>query len=251
MNNKKLTNKEVNEISHFNKLANKYDSNYNYNDEFTKYKIDKKIKEFTNFVNQNINDKKFKIVELGCGTGEYTKLMAENFPNATIEALDISDGILQIAKKKCKKYKNIKFISTSAYKLPMKKDSTHVVCGFYFLHHVDVKKVGNEVSRILKKTGVGFFYEPNILNPFVYLIKSNRTLKSIVGDSPDEWAINPITVAKYFNKFKVETSTSEFVLPLANISFSLKRKLDEITSVFTKIPILNFFGGSVAIKLYK
>ncbi len=39
-----------------------------------------------------------RILEIGCGTGNYTKLLIKRFPNAEIKALDISPAMIKIAK---------------------------------------------------------------------------------------------------------------------------------------------------------
>jgi len=42
------------------------------------------------------------ILDIGCGTGNFTRLLKDKFPNAGIMAIDISRGMLRIAKEKLK-----------------------------------------------------------------------------------------------------------------------------------------------------
>jgi len=49
----------------------------------------------TNFFNQKI-----AILEVGCGTGYLTQLLCEKFPKAAITAVDLSSGMIEVAKKK-------------------------------------------------------------------------------------------------------------------------------------------------------
>ncbi|WP_339998263.1 malonyl-ACP O-methyltransferase BioC [Priestia aryabhattai] len=49
----------------------------------------------TNFFNQEI-----AILEIGCGTGYLTQLLCEKFPKAAITAVDLSSGMMELAKKK-------------------------------------------------------------------------------------------------------------------------------------------------------
>ncbi|WP_061859411.1 malonyl-ACP O-methyltransferase BioC [Priestia megaterium] len=49
----------------------------------------------SNFFNQEI-----AILEIGCGTGYLTQLLCEKFPKATITAVDLSSGMIEVAKKK-------------------------------------------------------------------------------------------------------------------------------------------------------
>lgn len=240
--------KETNERKHFDVLATSYDINYGYDSKFTRYKIHKKIASFVAAVRNNFAGRKLKILELGCGTGEYSREIAKAFPESDITCLDISPGILKIARQKCRDSKNVHFVLGSAFSTNFRKKQFDVICGFYVLHHLDIRRTIREIKRILKGGGVAYFYEPNILNPIVFLVKSSGFLKARVGDSPDEWAINPLTIPKLFTGFRsVNINLSEYVLPLQVFPFNLMKVLDKITDVFKYIPILKFVGGSVMI----
>lgn len=247
----KYSKSEIEEQNHFNLMAKKYDINYGYDNSFTRFKINKKALEFKKFVMANNLKGNVYIVELGCGTGEYTKKIAEFLPKAKILAIDISEEIIEVARQKCRANKNVRFKVVSAYDTGLSKSSVDFICGFYFLHHVNLRLVNKEIFRILKKSGAAFFYEPNILNPVVYAIKSNTYLKKRVGDSPNEWAINPVTLYKSFPKMKVSVKSSEFVPPLSFLPFKYLKLLDNITSTFSNIPLISYLGGSLVIKISK
>lgn len=55
-------------------------------------------------------DRGLNILDIGCGTGFFTGLLCETFNNASIKALDIAPGMLDVAKKRLKNNKNISFI---------------------------------------------------------------------------------------------------------------------------------------------
>ena len=243
---------EAREKKHFNEAALAYDTNYGYEGDFTKYKIDKKVLEFVSSIQKSLENKPISILEIGCGTGEYTKRICNYFPKSKIIAIDISEKILQVAKKKCAGVKNVRFLARSAYSSGFKSDFFDVVFGFYVLHHLDIPRFKNELLRVLKKKGLAFFYEPNILNPVVYIIKSNRKLKSLVGDSKDEWAINPLTLNSVFKDFKViNISMSEFIYPARFIPLSILKTVDKIFDNLKFIPLVKYLGGSVQIFLRK
>lgn len=251
-NNNKYTQSEVNELSHFNKLSKSYDANYNYNDPFTIYKIVKKSKSFASLLKKTIRTESLKILEIGCGTGEYTKYIGRYFPKSKIIGLDISDKIIEVARDKCKSLKNVSFVTQSAYKTNFKDEQFDVVCGFYVLHHLKSAKLSKEILRVLKKEGYVYFCEPNLLNPIVYLIKSNKILKKMAGDSPDEWAINPLTIRKDLKGFKeISISMSEFIIPLKILSYKLKVDIDRVFDHLNGVPLLRYLGGTVRILFKK
>ena len=60
------------------------------------------------------------ILDIGCGTGNYTQILHRKFPNADILGIDISREMLEIASSKIKREK-IKFIRADAEKLTLNK----------------------------------------------------------------------------------------------------------------------------------
>jgi len=243
------TQREKREEIHFDKMASYYDKNYGYSDPFTQYKIKKKVQEFHKYVKRNLQTARPRILEIGSGTGEYTREIAEMFPDAEVLGIDISGKILKIAQKKCQDFKNVSFKTVSAYDTGFKKQSFDVICGFYVLHHLDLQRFRRELVRLLGPSGLGFFYEPNIINPAVYIIKSIPYLKKKAGDSPDEWGINPISIRKIFKRFDVEVLTSEFILPTKILPLRFLKKMDKLLGLLGKIPILKYLGGSIILCL--
>lgn len=248
-----LSAKELREKKYFDAVAQKYDRTYGYNRPFTKYKIQKKTDEFINSIRPFLSqDTGLKILEIGCGTGEYTQTVASGLTQSDIVGLDISENVIKIAKRKCKKLKNVRFVVQSIYKTDFKANQFDIVYGFYSLHHMDVRKVFKEVYRILKPGGYVYFCEPNLLNPIVYAVKSSAYLKKIVGDSPEEWAINPLTVTKMATGFKViKLSLSEYVLPVGFLNLENLKTLDKFLSILRFIPFFKYLGGSTQILMKK
>jgi hypothetical protein len=109
-----------------------------------------------------------------------------------------------------------------------------------------------EIYRVMKPNTSALFYEPNILNPIVFLIKSVPILKKLAGDSPGEWAINPIHLSSNHYPFEsFDWKSSEFAIFPSFIPLNLSIIFDKILDKIGTNSFLNFFGGSVALKLRK
>jgi len=100
--------------------------------------------------------KKYKIggkaLDIGCGTGEKTSLIAKKFDTAGI---DISRNALRKAKRN---YKNILFKESRAEKLNFKDKSFDIVFSNATLQFADLKKSAKEILRVLKPEGIACLF---------------------------------------------------------------------------------------------
>jgi len=78
-----------------------------------------------------------RILEIGCGFGRITRLLAEHFPAANITALDLSLEQLANAKAYCGENPNLRFLQHDFYSgLPFPGTGYHsVIAVEVFLHH--------------------------------------------------------------------------------------------------------------------
>ncbi|MFC1808246.1 methyltransferase domain-containing protein [Candidatus Omnitrophota bacterium] len=63
----------------------------------------------------------YSVLEVGCGTGNFTKLLREYFPSASLRAVDISAKMIEVAKEKLGNF-NIDFIVDDAESLSVGRD---------------------------------------------------------------------------------------------------------------------------------
>src|SRR5439155_12460115 len=78
-----------------------------------------------------------RILEIGCGFGRITRLLAETFPNAQITALDLSPDQLENARRYCSNSRNISFQQYDFYSgAPFPGAAYDAVIAIeVFLHH--------------------------------------------------------------------------------------------------------------------
>lgn len=126
-----------------------------------------------------------RVLELGCGTGYFTKELAKL--NINITAIDISPELIEEARKEVKTG-NVVFEVRNAYQTDYPDNLFDAVLGSSVLHHLDIEKAIAEMYRVLKPGGHIAFTEPNMMNPQIALQKNIPWLKRKLGDSPDETA---------------------------------------------------------------
>jgi ubiquinone/menaquinone biosynthesis C-methylase UbiE len=130
-----------------------------------------------------------RVLEIGCGTGEFTRQVAPHV--GQLWATDLSPDLLRKAETKisqaCPQAKVI-FQVQDAMNLSLEAIQFDAVFGCSMLHHVDVRPALTEVFRVLRPGGWCVFSEPNMLNPQIALQKNIGFIKRRMGDSPDETA---------------------------------------------------------------
>jgi len=94
-----------------------------------------------------------EIIEFGCGTGYFTKAIAENAKHVT--ATDLSDEMLEEAKVKLKKYQNVTIEKADCENTSFSSEGFDTVFMVNVIHFIeDPHKCLQESHRILKDGGL-------------------------------------------------------------------------------------------------
>ena len=99
----------------------------------------------------------FNVIDLGCGTGNLAYLIKANFPNANIDAMDISSEMIKIAKKKLSEHGGGIHFETFAFKDFQFKKTYDVVVSAIALHHIASEwqfKIYQRIFDALADSGV-------------------------------------------------------------------------------------------------
>jgi len=147
-----------NQQEYWSKRANTYGHQYGLDRESVQLKIQRKVSLLRKYINFN-----GKVIEMGCGTGLYTKEFSKLSHNFV--ATDISTDMVEVSKKYCP---NVEFLKVDARHTGIPNNSYDVVVSSFLLQHVDIKLVVPEMYRILKSNGKFGAFVPNILNPLHY-----------------------------------------------------------------------------------
>jgi len=119
---------------------------------------------------KNIPMESKKILDVCCGTGDISIGIGKKLKTSQIKAIDFSDKMLQVAKKKAKTkhLNNIEFIHGSALSLPFKENSFDTVTISLGIRNTsDYKKVLSEINRVLIPEGRFFCMEASYPDPLL------------------------------------------------------------------------------------
>jgi ubiquinone/menaquinone biosynthesis C-methylase UbiE len=145
-----------------------------------------------------------RVADLGCGSGVFTDLLHRQGYDPI--GLDISPKLIALGRAK---YPKIEFLEGDVEQLPFSSASLDGVLLSGLVHHLpDPALCAAEVFRILKPGGSFVAFDPNRMNPFMYLYRDRSSpFYSSVGVTENERPVLARQIAAVFRQagFKVGT----------------------------------------------
>ncbi len=173
-----------------------------------------------------------RVADLGCGSGVFTELLRRAGYQSV--GLDISPKLVALGRRK---YPGLELVEGDAENLPFETASLDGVLLSGLVHHFpDPRRLAAEVQRVLKPGGRFVAFDPNRMNPFMWLYRDRSSpFYSSVGVTENERPILARQVADIFRDegFSVE---SDFLAGLAYRYVASRR-----TRVL--LPIYNFIDN--------
>jgi SAM-dependent methyltransferase len=100
-----------------------------------------------------------RVLDLGCGHGMAAVVLAR--AGARVTAFDLSHGYLEEARARARANAvAVDWVRADGERLPFADESFDAVWGNAVLHHLEVRRSGLEVYRVLRPGGVAVFCEP-------------------------------------------------------------------------------------------
>ncbi len=186
-----------------------------------------------------------RVLELGCGTGEYTARLAER--GAALVALDLVADLVHVAVERGIGG-GARFVLGDAERLPFPDGAFDAVLGNAVLHHLRIGPALSELRRVLKPGGRFAFTEPNMLNPQVAVQKNVPPIKRWLGDTPHETAF----FAPQTRRLLVDAGLDvhqvtpfDFLHPIIPASVVLIAQ--RVESCLERLPLISHLAGSLLI----
>jgi ubiquinone/menaquinone biosynthesis C-methylase UbiE len=152
-----------------------------------------------------------KIIDLGCGSGAFTHLLQR--AGFACVGLDISGKLLRLARRR---YPAIEFVQGEIERLPFVDGSFDGALLSGVVHHLpDPSRCAAETFRILRPHGRFAAFDPNRMNPFMWLYRDPASpFYSSVGITANERPVLAREVAAIFQHAGF-TVSSQFLAGLA------------------------------------
>jgi SAM-dependent methyltransferase len=175
-----------------------------------------------------------RVADLGCGSGVFTELLRR--AGYASVGLDISPKLVALGRSK---YPGLELLEGDAENLPFGAESFDGVLLSGLVHHFpDPRRLAGEVRRVLKAGGRFVAFDPNRMNPFMWLYRDRASpFYSPVGVTENERPILARRVAEVFRHegFRVQTDY------LAGLAYRYVAS----QATRTLLPIYNFIDATL------
>ena len=157
------------------------------------------------------NVKGKKILDFGCGSGIYAKLLTKK--GAKVKGFDISDNMIKIAKEMNPK---LDLRVGSGYKIPFKEKFDIVLAALVIHYFSDLDKVFGEVKKVLKKGGYFIISTGNPVTETAIKVKIKGKRTFVFGDYfkeqkiSNKWKVGNNITMSFFHK-TYETIIRSFI----------------------------------------
>ena len=95
-----------------------------------------------------------RVLDVGCGSGWATRLMAEKAASGRVVGIDIADEMIKLAKETSPSFSNVEFQVASAEKLPFSAgEFTHAFSMESLYYYADILSALREIKRVLGPGG--------------------------------------------------------------------------------------------------
>lgn len=166
------------------------------------------------------NPKNVNVLEIGCAEGDGLKYLVSK-TGFTALGIDISELFITHARVESISnltFEVVDFNDESTFVGEMEYAKFDYIIGNGILHHLYYKldnSMGN-LKKLLKPNGKIIFIEPNLYNPYVFLIFKFKILRKFANLEPDEMAFTDKYIRKVILKAgfsSCETEIRDFLLP--------------------------------------
>ncbi len=151
-----------------------------------------------------IKDVRGKVLDVGCGTGDFVEAVNFYRPDLEVYGVDISKKAIEIARKRVTAGK---FVVADAEKLPFKANFFDAIMCFDVIEHVQYpNKAIAEAKRTLKKGGIYHAYIPTEANIYTLegmLLRLGWKAKEKYGAHPQHYTTSQVKEMFLSNKLKL------------------------------------------------
>jgi ubiquinone/menaquinone biosynthesis C-methylase UbiE len=126
-----------------------------------------------------------RVLDVGCGSGWATRLLADYAFNGRVTGIDISDEMVRVAREASQSYENVDFEVASAEQLPFNdQEFTRAFSMESLYYYRNIPRALSEIYRVMKKDGlfcavVDLYWENEATHQWIDTLKVPVELLSV------------------------------------------------------------------------
>lgn len=201
--------------------------------------------------------KNIRILEIGCGTGQLSYMLAKKTGKKVL-GTDLCKPFIREAKSNYKlpnlDYQILDFNDKKSVAAVTKKHKFDYLVGNGILHHLyyNLETSLKNINKLLAKDGRIVFLEPNFFNPYCLLIFNLAPFRKMAKLEPDEMTFTKGHITRLLKKTgfgDIRAEYKDFLVP--GVPESLIKPVIAVGEVVEKIPVLNMLAQSLYVSAKK
>lgn len=232
-----------------------YHITYNHPSLYKRFFFKTRLKNVLSLLNARKNE---VILDIGCGSGVYTKELIKK--GSKVTAIDIAETYLSQTKKLVGRTKRLQLVAADATKLPFKRNTFDKVLFTEVIEHIpQYEKSLREIHRVIKPNGTVTISTPSRFSPLNIAYEIKRKInrysynEHIHEFTPGEFLR---LIQKYFVVEKFVFTNFFFPYPFDQIAIHISSKrfikiLTKAEQFMQNHPLLKYFGWTMIIRVKK
>jgi 2-polyprenyl-3-methyl-5-hydroxy-6-metoxy-1,4-benzoquinol methylase len=190
-----------------------------------------------------------RVLEIGCGTGAVAYMLATK-SRMHVTGIDCSPPFIEAARKDYQ-YPNLCYEIGDFTKIePSQEERVDYIVGNGILHHLyyQLEESLRCIHQLLNPGGRIIFLEPNLFNPYIYLIFSIQYLRRLTRLEPDEMAFSKSFIERLLVRVgfvNIQVEYRDFLIP--GIPAALIKPSVVMGGVLERIPVIQQVAQSLFI----
>jgi SAM-dependent methyltransferase len=196
-------NKDLYTMALFDKYAQNYDEGHSKAVKMSgfepAYFHEYKLKEIAEYLkSKRLTNKRIKLLNYGCGTGNSEKYIKKYLPNTVVYSVDVSEESIKVAREANKGLSDVTFEPFDGSTIPfdVEFDVIFVANVFHHIRRENHLEILKKISQKLAPDGAFFMFELNPINPLTMLV----ALKNDYRFDKDAKLLTPLYTKKMLAK---------------------------------------------------
>jgi ubiquinone/menaquinone biosynthesis C-methylase UbiE len=178
---------------------------------------------YNDYLMQHLPPRPENALEIGCGAGEFTRLLASRA--RSVAALDLSPEMIRLAKARSANYQNIEYQTGDVMQISLPVARFDCIVSIATLHHLPLEQAVLKMKDALKPNGTLIIHD--LVADDGILDRGRSALAYLVSAARRFWKMGQMRMPREVREAWAEHGKSEVYLTLAEVREMCRKYLPE------------------------